>query len=133
MTKKVSFKNDRNLTITGSLWQVSTNAIIIMAHGSESNRFAKELFGKLALNLQKENYNILAFDFSGYGKSKDDKTTIKKSVDDLLLAIAFVQELRYTRIALLGHSLGVLACRSKKDFCFLSFLLLYSKHQIFLP
>ena len=110
MTKKVSFKNSRNLTLIGTLWEAPSQAIIIMAHGSGSNRFAKGLFNSIAEALQKENYNILSFDFSGHGESENDVLTVKKSIDDLVSAIAFVKEKGYKKIALLGHSLGALAC-----------------------
>ena len=110
MVRKVTFKNSRNITLVGSLWPSPSNAIIIMAHGSGGNRFARGLFESIALSLQNEGYNVLSFDFSGHGESEDDIITVKKAIDDLPSAIAFVKQQGYTRIALLGHSLGAYAC-----------------------
>lgn len=110
MIKEISFKNSRNQTLTGTLWQAPSKALIIMAHGSANNRFAKGLFPQIAEALQKENYNVLSFDFSGHGTSEGDVLTIKKSVDDLASAIAFGKERGYQKIALVGHSLGALTC-----------------------
>ncbi len=110
MPRNISFKNSRNLTLAGTLWEASPQAIVIMAHGSGSNRFAHGLFAKNAHALKKDNYSVLAFDFSGHGESEDDIFTLKKSVDDVSCAIAFAKAQGYKRIALLGHSLGAYAC-----------------------
>jgi pimeloyl-ACP methyl ester carboxylesterase len=110
MVEKIYFKNSRGLQLAGSLWPALSNAIVIMAHGSGSNRFARGLFESLALALQKENYNVLAFDFSGHGESSNDIVTIKKAVDDVSSALRFSHERGFKRVAMIGHSLGALAC-----------------------
>ncbi len=110
MINKVSFKNSRNLTLVGSHWPASSSMIIIMPHASGSNRIARGLFEKIALSLQKENYNVLTFDFSGHGESEYAVITLKKAVDDVTSAIAYVKVQGYERVALFGHSLGAFAC-----------------------
>lgn len=110
MAQNISFKNSRNLTVAGTLWAASPQAIVIMVHGSGSNRFAHGLFTKIAHALQKDNYSVLSFDFSGHGESEDAIFTLKQSIDDVESAMAFAKAQGYTRIALLGHSLGAYAC-----------------------
>jgi len=110
MIHEVSFKNSKGLTLRGNLWPASSKSIIIMAHGSGSNRFASGLFTDLAKRLNEKNYNILVFDFSGHGKSTDTIFTLNQSVDDVASAIHFVKKNGYENIMLLGHSLGAYAC-----------------------
>lgn len=110
MAEKVSFKNSRNLNLVGSLWSADSDAIIIMAHGSDGNRLAKGLFEKIAPALQQERYNVLTFDFSGHGESDDDLFTLEKSVDDLHAALKYAQKRGYKKFALFGHSFGALTC-----------------------
>ena len=108
--KNISFKNSRELTLIGTLWEAPSQSLIIMAHGSGSNKTAKGLFPKIAEVLQKENYNLLAFDFSGHGESDDAIFTLQNSVDDLASIMAFAKEKGFKNVAFFGHSLGAYAC-----------------------
>ena len=108
--QKIAFKNSRNLTLVGMLWKAPSNALVIMAHGSGSNKQARGLFEPIAQALQQKKYNVLTFDFSGHGESDDDVLTIQKSIDDLHSAIAYAKREGYKRFALFGHSLGALTC-----------------------
>jgi len=110
MSLKISFKNSRNLTLIGTLWEAQSNAIVVMAHGSGSNRFSRGLFEQIARALQQQQYNILAFDFSGHGESDDDIFNTQKSIDDLNAALDYVKAQGYQHIALFGHSFGSLSC-----------------------
>jgi len=110
MSLQISFKNSRGLTLVGTLWQASSDCIIIMVHGSDGNKLANGLFPKIALALQEENYNVLTFDFSGHGESDDDIFSLKKSIDDLLSAIEYATSHGYKKIILFGHSFGALTC-----------------------
>jgi pimeloyl-ACP methyl ester carboxylesterase len=115
MSDDVSFKNSRGLTLAGSFFHGSSNAIVIMAHGATSNRLWGGKFEKIATALCNAGYSVLSFDFSGHGESEDDIITLGKAADDLKSAIAFVKEHEFERIALFGHSLGAFACLS--SFC----------------
>jgi pimeloyl-ACP methyl ester carboxylesterase len=106
----VNFKNSKNISLVGSLWQTDSDAIIVMAHGSGSNRFARGLYEKLAIALQAEHYNVLSFDFSGHGESGDVIFNTQRSVEDLEAALQYVRNQGYKRIALFGHSFGSLTC-----------------------
>ena len=108
--KKIFFKNSKNLNLVGSLWPSSSDAIIIMAHGSGGNRFAKGLFEKIAEDFQNHGYNVLSFDFSGHGESDDAIENMPNSIDDLKSAISYVKKEGYERIALFGHSYGAFIC-----------------------
>ncbi len=110
MHEKISFQNGRNLTLIGSLWKAPSDAIVIMAHGSGSNRLARGLFDKIATSLFEKNYNVLTFDFSGHGESQDDIFTLKQSVNDVAAAISYAKQLDFKNIVLLGHSLGAYGC-----------------------
>jgi pimeloyl-ACP methyl ester carboxylesterase len=84
--------------------------MVIMAHGSCSNRFSQGLFKQLATKLSKQGCNVLAFDFSGHGESDDDVISLEKAASDVEAAIAFVKQKGFSRLVLLGHSLGAYAC-----------------------
>jgi pimeloyl-ACP methyl ester carboxylesterase len=110
MIKKVTFKNSKNLTLVGSLYSASPNAIVIMAHGSGENKTGRGLFVKIANALQQENYSVLAYDAAGHGESDDAIISMQTATEDLISAIEFAKSQGYTRIALFGHSLGTIAC-----------------------
>ena len=106
----VSFINSNNLKIVGSLWKAPSTSIVIMAHGSGSNRYARGLFEKIAIALQAEDYNVLSFDFSGHGASDDAIFNTVHAIDDLQAAIKYSKVQGYKKIALFGHSFGALPC-----------------------
>ncbi|MGE4167973.1 MAG: alpha/beta hydrolase family protein [Candidatus Babeliales bacterium] len=110
MSKSVSFKNSKNLTLKGTLWPASSDAMVIMAHGSGSNKLARGLFPEIAQALAHECYNVLSFDFSGHGESDDAVFTLQQSVDDVASALAYAKKLGCKKFALIGHSIGVYSC-----------------------
>lgn len=106
--EKVIFNNSRNLNIVGNLFQIDSEAIIILSHGFTSNKDSKGRFPKLAEVLNKSGFSVLTFDFSGCGESDNDKLCVSKEVDDLYCAIKYVKSKGYKKIGLYGHSLGTL-------------------------
>ncbi|MBN1644698.1 alpha/beta hydrolase [Candidatus Woesearchaeota archaeon] len=104
--ERVIFKNSRGLNLVGNLYSASSKTIIIMSHGFTGDKSEWGSFDKIAEALHKENYNVLAFDFSGSGESDDDSLTVDKEVDDLKSAIKYVKSRGFTKIGLFGHSLG---------------------------
>lgn len=108
--KKISFKNSQNLNLIGSLWPADSDALIIMSHGSGSNRYANGRFKEIALALQSGGYNILSFDFSGHGESDDTVFNTAGSVEDVKAAITYAKDQGYKRIALFAHSFGAFSC-----------------------
>ena len=61
---------------------------------------------KIAQSLIENNFSVLRFDFSGCGESEGGKITVENEVDDLKSAINFIQEKGFSRIGLIGESLG---------------------------
>ncbi|MGC5325342.1 alpha/beta hydrolase family protein [Brevibacillus sp. SYSU BS000544] len=108
--QQVTFTNSRNGRIVGTLYPGHFNTLIIMAHGFTNNQSSQGRFEKLAQSFQHAGFSALTFDFSGCGKSVDDRITASKQVDDLKCAIAFAISKGYQQIALYGHSLGSLIC-----------------------
>jgi pimeloyl-ACP methyl ester carboxylesterase len=107
---KVTFSSSRDKSLSGHLYRVDSDAIIIMAHGFTSDKISKGRFKILAKAFNRSGYNALAFDFSGIGESEDDSLTAAKQMDDLQAAISYAKSRGYRRIALYGHSLGSLIC-----------------------
>lgn len=107
-SRKVTFSNTAGLRLSGVLHEPHerSDAIVIMSHGFTGNRDEHGGFQKLGEALLEEGYSALRFDFSGSGESSPTDITIAKQVDDLKSTIAHSQALGYSRICLLGHSLG---------------------------
>jgi len=108
--KKITFKNSRNLTLVGNLFDIGSNKIVIMAHGFINNKFSNGRYDKLAAALNAIGYDALAFDFSGCGESDDDAINADNEVDDLNSAIEFALSKGYEEISLFGNSFGTLSC-----------------------
>lgn len=104
--KKVVFKNSRGKKLVGDFYKADSDKCIILCHGFTGDRHEWGRMDKTAQSLNKANYNILNFDFSGSGESDDDSITVKKEIDDLKSAIKFVKEKEFSNIGLLGLSLG---------------------------
>lgn len=115
--EKVNFKNSRNLNLSGNLYPVGTDNIVILSHGFTSDKYSRGRFERLSHAMNLNNISALTFDFSGCGESDDDSLNMEKETDDLKSAINFVKKLGYKRIALYGHSLGTVislkACNEK--------------------
>ncbi|MCK5600868.1 alpha/beta hydrolase [Candidatus Pacearchaeota archaeon] len=105
--ERVSFRNSRDLEIVGILHtpEVKTDSIIIMSHGSSSNK-DREKSVKAASAYAKSGIAALRFDFGGSGESYDSEISIDGQVDDLKSAIKFAKGQGYSNIGLQGDSLG---------------------------
>ncbi len=108
--KKVKFKNSRNKSLAGILYESPGNKVIIMCHGYSSDKLMEGRTEALADKLTASGFNCFAYDFSGCGESEDDSLSLTKEVDDLKSAVNFVKALGYKKIAFYGHSLGALIC-----------------------
>ncbi len=104
--EKVSFLNSRGKKIVANFWASNKHALIIMAHGFTGDKSEWGKFDKIATELNKEGFAVLAFDFSGHGESDDEEITIKKELEDMNSALLFARALGYKEIGLFGHSLG---------------------------
>ncbi|MTI66976.1 MAG: alpha/beta hydrolase [Firmicutes bacterium] len=108
--ERLVFKNSRNLSLVGNLYTSDSNSIIIMAHGFTNNKSSQGRFNKIAEALNKLNFNVFAFDFSGCGESDPDILSAANEVDDLNSSIEFMKSKGYKKVALFGNSLGSLIC-----------------------
>ncbi len=108
--ESIKFKNTRDLTLAGNLYRADSKKLVILAHGFTNNKSSQGRFDRIAEALDEQNYNVLAFDFSGCGESDPDIMTAAKEVDDLNAAIKYGKSLGFKQIALFGNSLGTLIC-----------------------
>lgn len=95
--------------------QAGYDDVVIIAHGffnSKQSSLLKELSEDLSLK-----YDILSFDFRGHGKSQGLFHWTSKEYLDLLAVIDYAKK-RYTKIGVIGFSLGAatsLITASKTD------------------
>lgn len=105
--KKVIFKNSKGINLVSilNIPKVKTSNAIAISHGflADKNRTR---FIKLSNALGKLGFAVLRFDFSGCGESGKAPITIKNQVDDLKSAMAYLKKKGFSRISLIGHSLG---------------------------
>jgi len=109
MSEKVEFRNNRGLKLVGILEPVKTDKIIVMAHGFTSSK-DRPKFIKTTEALRNAGFAVLRFDFPGSGESDVEAITVAGQVDDLKSAIKFARGKGYSKIGLLGSSLGGLDC-----------------------
>jgi pimeloyl-ACP methyl ester carboxylesterase len=77
---------------------------VIIAHGFYTNKDTV-LFKKMIDAFSKE-YDVIAFDFRGHGKSSDVFTWTALEQKDLRAVIGYAKENHYTKIGVIGFSLG---------------------------
>jgi pimeloyl-ACP methyl ester carboxylesterase len=87
---------------------VNSDITIVFAHGFGTDKHENfEFFDDLAAAL-KNDYRIVRFDFSGYGKSegKDEDVTYEKHAADLNSVLEYVKDHFPGKIYILAHSMG---------------------------
>lgn len=104
--KKEVFKNNRNKNLVGDLYLANSDTIIIISHGFAENRSKFKLLSDIAMDLYENNLSIFTFDFCGCGESDDENLTITNKIDDLKSVIDFIKLKKFSKIILLGYSLG---------------------------
>jgi len=105
MSERVEFKNSQGLKLVGILEPLKTDKIVIMAHGFTSNK-NRPKFVRAAEELSKIGIASLRFDFAGSGESDSREITVSGQLADLKAAIDFCRRRGYSKIGLLGSSLG---------------------------
>ncbi|MHB8232647.1 MAG: alpha/beta hydrolase [bacterium] len=101
--KDVGFTSADGGDIKGSLFG-SYPDIVILAHGRVFN---KESYYDLCDILLKNKISSLAFDFRGYGNSKQGSGGLNAYGEDIIGAISFVKKQDFVKnITLLGSSMG---------------------------
>jgi pimeloyl-ACP methyl ester carboxylesterase len=106
----VGFEAARGVQLVGTMTPVPGPGAVVMVHGFAGDRTSRGRFPRLASALAARGVASLAFDAAGCGNSDDAVLTLDGLADDVRAAIAYVAARGYTRLALLGHSLGSLVC-----------------------
>ena len=105
--KKVYFYNSKNQKLVGILHEKNKDKIVIICHGITGCK--NHNFTPLLSNfLEKNNFSVLRFDFTGNGNSEGEinEGNYSQELDDLGKVIDFVKKLGYNKIGVIGHSMG---------------------------
>lgn len=108
--EKVKLLNSRNKCIVGNLTDVSSNSIVILAHGFTNDKSSNGRYDSLTEALNIKGLDTYSLDFTGSGESDDGPLTVENQTDDLITAINYFLEKSYKQIILIGNSFGTLAC-----------------------
>ena len=110
--KEVAFPSRKaDVTLKGWFFPFAdSDKTIIFAHGYRKNRLQEDVPAmKLAMELRRNGYNILMFDFRGCGESGGDVTTIGQfEKQDLIGAVDFMKKMGRpgNHIGVVGFSMG---------------------------
>ncbi|MBI3587999.1 alpha/beta fold hydrolase [Candidatus Micrarchaeota archaeon] len=106
---EVHFPNSKGERLWGRLFKpaATTSRCVIICHGFAGKSSSRNKIS-WARHLRKLGFAVLAFDFSGCGRSQGAfrKTSLGKQVGDLESAIAFLSKRGYSEFGLAGHSFG---------------------------
>lgn len=80
-----------------------TKGIVVYFHGT-GNNIAGEF--KYVAWLPNACYDVLTFDYRGYGLSSDKKPTPEKTIEDGIAALRYTKKLNYENVFIVGQSLG---------------------------
>ncbi len=108
MEKKIYFKNPENFELAGILHvpKHKRKIGVIICHEFTGNK-DRNFIPKLARELEKNNFLVLRFDFSGNGESEGnlEDRTYSKYVEDLKSAINWFKK-QTEKICVIGYSMG---------------------------
>ena len=128
MKKKMFFKTTQGSDLCGILTRPepdSSGPIIVLCHGFGTSKDSRT-FLSLEGPLVAAGISTFRFDFFGHGESdgRFAEITVSEAVQDVLSAIAYVRDLEYRRIGLVGSSFGglaaLVAAAQKPDLCLLA-------------
>lgn len=108
MNEEINIKVNHNF-IKGVLENPEEEKLIILVHGFIGDmRGPDEIFIKLSEQLQKENYSVIRFSFSGTVPSEGNyiDMTVKGQTEELNAMISYAKSLGYSQIGVLGESMG---------------------------
>ncbi len=112
METSLQFYNSNGMKLAAVLDNPSREksaAMFILCHGHGSHKNSKT-FISLIKKLQPEKVSTFRFDFHGHGESegKFEEVTCTQAIDDICSAINFLKKEGYSKIGLVGSSLGAL-------------------------
>ena len=79
---------------------------VIICHGFKGDKYEWGRFTETAIALNKEGYEALLFDFSGFGENEREFITLSKQARDLEDVYDWVKKQGYYNIAVIGLSFG---------------------------
>lgn len=111
MSKKFKCKNDRGLTVRGTIYGKTNKKkpVVVLCHGFMANQSMCKTYAKLLEDL---GYIAITIDFCGGGllvksDGKHADMTVYTEKEDLLSVVKYLQKQKYTKsISLLGCSQG---------------------------
>ena len=111
MIKPIEFQNGKGLTLRGSIHEPNHfDTAVVFLHGfPASNNYLVST--RIGDSLEKLNYLVLRFEFSGTNTSDGEfeNKLMSKEVDDIKYAIDFLQSnYNYEKLILIGHSTGAI-------------------------
>lgn len=106
--KGFSIKASDNCQLAGYLTKCSTPVgCVLLSHGISSSH--AKLLGHVEF-FKSRNFDVFLIDQRGYGKSSKSISTYGvKEKEDLLLWLAYLRNMGYSKIGILGHSMGASA------------------------
>jgi putative redox protein len=109
MEKQVQFMNPQGETLVGTLHQPEKPVVggIVAGHCFTCSRHTG-ILRRICASLEDLGFMVLRFDFSGNGQSQGrfEQSTWSKQIQEMEMAVAWVQNQGVDWIGLLGHSLG---------------------------
>jgi pimeloyl-ACP methyl ester carboxylesterase len=116
MSEIIEIKNLLGKTLVGDFYQsndTSKNRVVVLVHGFMAGREWNGRLVKIAEELIKSNINVYSFDLSGYGESDDENISVSSGILDVRCILSYVRFQKFSKIGLVGHSLGGLMCLSQ--------------------
>lgn len=107
--EKLLYVKSPNGNLAAVLHEADSEKIVILAHGFTANKQEHaRLFVTTARSLVAAGFNVLRFDFMGAGDSSGDFNQMSPNTEitDLLAVLGWAKRRKYSRIGLLGLSLG---------------------------
>lgn len=107
--RKVTFQNDRKLTLAGLIYTGSEpGTVIVVCHGFTGSKEGGGRALTMAEDLGGLGYSTLLFDFSGCGESEGLFSDINLSnhINDVKCAVDFCHDFGFTSIITVGRSFG---------------------------
>ncbi|MEM5766558.1 MAG: alpha/beta fold hydrolase [Candidatus Aenigmatarchaeota archaeon] len=94
-----------NQRVFGTLHKSKSKSGVIICHGLARNR-CENLYVSIANYLEKENFNVLRFDFRGFGESEGKSEFFDHftEVEDIEASISFLNKKGIRKIGLVAHS-----------------------------
>ena len=109
MSEIIEIKNLLGKTLVGDFYCAKNNnkdKVVLLVHGFMAGRRWNGRLTKIAEELVENNINVYSFDLSGYGESDDENISISSGILDVRCILSYIRFQKFSKIGLLGHSLG---------------------------